>query len=71
MAIKRSTSADEPAMLTIVFGIGMVLLTYAIHLTIVGAITHSFWIDTVYLGGLLGGAYCAAFQQHLRQGQNR
>ena len=65
--MKRSTSADEPAMLTIVFGIGLVLFTYAIHLTIVGAITHSLWIDGVYLGGLLSGAYWAAFQRHPRQ----
>ena len=68
---RRSTSADEPAMLTIVFGIGLVLLTYAIHLTIVGAITHSFWIDGLYFGGLLGGAYWAAFQRHPRQWQDR
>lgn len=69
--MKRSTSADEPAMLTIVFGIGLVLLTYAIHLAIVGAITRSFWIDGLYLGGLLAGAYWAAFQQHPRRWQNR
>jgi 1-acyl-sn-glycerol-3-phosphate acyltransferase len=68
LAVRRSTSADEPAMLTIVFGIGLVLITYAIHLAIVGAITHSLWMDGVYLGGLLGGAYWAAFQQHPRRG---
>lgn len=71
IAMKRSTSADEPAMLTIMFGIGLVFLTYAVHLTIIGAITHSLWIDGVYLGGLLGGAYWAAFQRHPRQCQGR
>jgi len=71
IAIKRSSSADEPAMLTIVFGIGLVCLTYAIHLTIVSAITHSLWIAGAYLGVLLGGAYWAAFQRHPRQSQNR
>jgi 1-acyl-sn-glycerol-3-phosphate acyltransferase len=71
IALKRSTSADEPAMLTIIFGIGLVLLTYVAHLTIVDAITHSLWIDGVYLGGLLGGAYWAAFQRHPRQCQDR
>jgi 1-acyl-sn-glycerol-3-phosphate acyltransferase len=71
IALKRSTSADEPAMLTIMFGIGLVLLTYVAHLTIVDAITHSLWIDGVYLGGLLGGAYWAAFQRHPRQYQDR
>jgi 1-acyl-sn-glycerol-3-phosphate acyltransferase len=71
IAMKRSTSADEPAMLTMVFGIGLVLLTYAVHLTIVGVITHSLWIDGVYLVGLLGGAYWAAFQRHPRRCQYR
>jgi len=69
IAMKRSTSADEPAMLTIIFGIGLVFLTYAVHLTILSAITHSLWINGAYLGGLLGGAYWAAFQRHPRQCQ--
>jgi 1-acyl-sn-glycerol-3-phosphate acyltransferase len=67
LAVKRSTNADEPAMLTILFGIGLVLLTYIIHLTIVGALTHSIWISFIYLIGLLTGAYWAAFERHPRR----
>lgn len=67
IAVKRSTDADQPAMLTIMFGIGFVLLTYAIHLTILGALIHSFWISFLYLAGLLSGAYWAAFEQHPRR----
>ncbi len=67
MAVSRSTNADEPAMLTILFGIGLVLVTYIIHLTIVGALAHSVWIDLIYLVGLLTGAYWAAFEQHPRR----
>jgi 1-acyl-sn-glycerol-3-phosphate acyltransferase len=67
MAVRRSTNADEPAMLTILFGIGLVLVTYAVHLTIVGALGHSIWLDLVYLIGLLTGAYWAAFEQHPRR----
>ena len=67
MAVRRSTNADEPAMLTILFGIGLVLVTYVIHLTIVGALSHSIWIDFIYLMGLLTGAYWAAFEQHPRR----
>jgi 1-acyl-sn-glycerol-3-phosphate acyltransferase len=67
MAVKRSTDADQPAMLTIMFGIGFVLLTYAIHLTILGVLIHSFWISLLYLAGLLSGAYWAAFEQHPRR----
>ena len=67
IAVKRSTDADEPAMLTILFGIALVLLTYAIHLTIVGALAHSIWIAGIYLISLLAGAYWAAFEQHPRR----
>jgi 1-acyl-sn-glycerol-3-phosphate acyltransferase len=67
MAVRRSTNADEPAMLTILFGIGLVLLTYIIHLTVVGALTHSIWIGFIYLVGLLTGAYWAAFERHPRR----
>ena len=67
MAVKRSTDADEPAMFTIIFGVGLVLLTYVIHLTIVAMIVHSFLFDCLYLAGLLTGAYWAAFQQHPRR----
>jgi len=67
IAVKRSTDADQPAMLTIMFGIGFVLLTYAIHLTILGVLIHSFWISLLYLAGLLSGAYWGAFEQHPRR----
>jgi len=67
IAVKQSTDADQPAMLTIVFGIGFVLFTYAIHLAVVGMLVHSFWIGSLYLAGLLSGAYWAAFEQHPRR----
>lgn len=67
IALRRSTNADEPAMLTILFGIGLVLVTYAVHLTIVGALAHSVWVGGIYLIGLLIGAYWAAFEPHPRR----
>jgi 1-acyl-sn-glycerol-3-phosphate acyltransferase len=67
LAVKRSTNADEPAMFTIMFGVGLVLLTYVIHLIILGALVHSFLLDCLYLAGLLSGAYWAAFQRHPRR----
>lgn len=67
IAVKRSTDADQPAMLTIMFGIGFVLITYTIHLTVLGMLVHSFWIGCVYLATLLVGAYWAAFEQHPRR----
>ncbi len=67
IAVKRSIDADQPAMQTIMFGIGFVLVTYAVHLTILGLLIHSFWIGSLYLAGLLTGAYWAAFEQHPRR----
>jgi len=67
MAVRRSTDADQPAMFTIMFGIGLVLLTYVVHLAIVGMVVHSFLFDCLYLAGLLSGAYWAAFQRHPRR----
>jgi 1-acyl-sn-glycerol-3-phosphate acyltransferase len=67
IAVSRSTNADEPAMLTILFGVGLVLLTYVVQITVVGAIAHSIWIGSLYLLGLLAGAYWAAFKRHPRR----
>jgi 1-acyl-sn-glycerol-3-phosphate acyltransferase len=67
MAVSRSTNADEPAMLTILFGIGLVLSAYLVQLTVVGFIGHSIWISFGYLITLLAGAYWAAFERHPRR----
>ena len=67
VAVGRSTNADEPAMLTILFGIGLVLCAYLVQLIIVGALGHSIWIGLAYLVGLLAGAYWAAFERHPRR----
>jgi hypothetical protein len=51
-------------MLTIMFGIGLVLLTYFLQVTVVGVLVRSFWITSLYLVSLLVGAYWAAFEKH-------
>ena len=67
IAVRCSTDADQPAMLTITLGIGLVLLSYLIHLVIIGVLIHSFWISCLYLAGLLSSAYWAAFERHPRR----
>ena len=67
LAMRISTDADEPAMFTIVIGVGLVLVTYAIHLTLIGTLVHSFWIASLYLITLLAGAHWAAFEPHLKR----
>ncbi len=66
IALRISTDADQPAMFTIIIGLGLVLATYAIYLAVVGALTHSLWIPLLCLAALLLGAYWAAFEPHLR-----
>jgi 1-acyl-sn-glycerol-3-phosphate acyltransferase len=67
LAIQRSTNADEPAMLTIVFGIGLVLLTYIIQLALVSIFGRSLLLTSLYLVSLVAGAYWAAFEEHPRR----
>jgi hypothetical protein len=64
LALKKSRDADQPAMLTILFGLGLVLLTYVLQIVVVGALAHSLWVSTLYLASLLAGAYWAAFEKH-------
>jgi 1-acyl-sn-glycerol-3-phosphate acyltransferase len=66
MAIQRSNDADQPAMLTILFGLTFVTLTYAIQLAVVGLLLHSFAAALLYLVTLLCGAYWAALRQYDR-----
>lgn len=64
LALRQSRDADEPAMLTIMFGVGLVLLTYALQVAIVGVLAHSFLLSSAYLASLVSGAYWAAFEKH-------
>jgi hypothetical protein len=66
VAVRMSTDADQPAMFTIVIGLGLVLATYAIYFAVVGVLTHSIWVALVYLVAVLVGAYWAAFEPHLQ-----
>ena len=65
LAIRISKDADQPAMFTIVIGLGLVVATYAIQLAVVGTLAHSFWIAGLYLFTLLVGAHWAAFEPHI------
>lgn len=67
LATRISTEADQPAMFTIVIGIGLVLATYAIYLAVVGTLIHSFWITSLSLVALLLGAHWAAFEPHVKR----
>jgi hypothetical protein len=67
LALRQGGDADQPAMLTMLFGITLVLFTYVIQIAVVGVLLHSFWISCLYLASLLIGAYWAAFEKHPRR----
>lgn len=67
LALRKSRDADQPAMLTIMFGLGLVLLTYVFQVAVVGLLVRSTWVSAVYLVSLFGGAYWAAFENRPRR----
>lgn len=64
-ARKRSRNPDDPAMLTIIVGLILILISYIVQFAILVAV-FSFWFATVYLVTLPLGAYWAAFKDHHR-----
>lgn len=64
LAVARSQSADEPAMLTMLFGMGLVIGSYAIHVALIGLLTRSIVLSALYLATLVIGAYWTAFESH-------
>ncbi|MGH9421327.1 MAG: 1-acyl-sn-glycerol-3-phosphate acyltransferase, partial [Thermoanaerobaculia bacterium] len=60
LALKRSRSPDDPAMLTIIFALALILLSYAVQFAIVAALFRPLWA-ALYVATLPVGAYWAAY----------
>ena len=65
LAVKRSKNPDDPAMLTIVYALVFILLSYAVKFIIVATLLNPWWA-ALYVATLPLGAYWAAFGNHLR-----
>ena len=63
LALKRSRTPDEPAMLTIIFSLVLILASYAVQFAIVAILLNPWWA-TLYVATLPLGAYWAAFRNH-------
>jgi 1-acyl-sn-glycerol-3-phosphate acyltransferase len=63
LAVRRSKSPDEPAMLTIIFALVMILASYLVQFAIVAALLNPVWA-ALYVATLPFGAYWAAFRYH-------
>lgn len=63
LALKQSRTPDEPAMLTIVYSLLLILTSYAAQFAIVSALLNPWWA-VLYVATLPFGAYWAAFKNH-------
>ncbi|MEO5905051.1 MAG: lysophospholipid acyltransferase family protein [Gemmatimonadaceae bacterium] len=63
IALARSKNPDDPAMLTIIFGLVLILLSYAVQFAIVTALLNPWWA-ALYTASLPLGAYWAAYKSH-------
>ncbi len=62
-AVRRSHSPDDPAMLTIIFSLLLILGSYAAQFAIVAVLLGPWWA-TFFVATLPFGAYWAAFRHH-------
>jgi 1-acyl-sn-glycerol-3-phosphate acyltransferase len=65
LAVKRSRNPDDPAMLTIIFSLVLILASYVMQFTIVTILLNPWWA-ALYVATLPVGAYWAAFRNHPR-----
>lgn len=64
LALERSKSPDDPAMLTIIIALILILVSYAGQFAILVALANP-WIAAAYIATLPLGAYWAAYRNHL------
>lgn len=64
-ARKRGRNPDDPAMLTMIFGLILILISYVVQFSIL-AVLFGFWWAALYVATLPAGAYWAAFKNHHR-----
>jgi len=65
-AVARSRNPDDPAMLTIVFALVLILLSYAAQFVVVSFLLNPLWA-AIYVATLPLGAYWAAYSGHRDQ----
>lgn len=66
LAVSRSRNPDDPAMLTIVFALVLILLSYAAQFIVVSFLLNPLWA-AIYVATLPVGAYWAAYSGHRDQ----
>jgi 1-acyl-sn-glycerol-3-phosphate acyltransferase len=67
LAVRRSKSPDEPAMLTIIYALVLILGSYLLQFAVVTVLLNPWWA-ALYVATLPFGAYWAAFRYHPQAG---
>jgi 1-acyl-sn-glycerol-3-phosphate acyltransferase len=63
LAVRRSRTPDDPAMLTIIFALILILASYAVQFIVLALLLNPWWA-VLYVATLPLGAYWAAFKGH-------
>jgi 1-acyl-sn-glycerol-3-phosphate acyltransferase len=63
LALRRSKNPDDPAMLTIIFALVLILFSYAVQFAVIAILLRPLWA-TLYVATLPIGAYWAAYTNH-------
>lgn len=63
VAVSRSRNPDDPAMLTIIYALGLILLSYVVQFAIIAVLLNPWWA-ALYVISLAIGAYWAAHRSH-------
>ncbi len=66
VAVSRSRSPDDPAMLTIIFSLVLILASYIVQFLVIALLLSPLWA-TLFIATLPLSAYWAAFQAHSRR----
>lgn len=63
LAVARSKSPDDPAMLTIIFSLVLILVSYVVQFAAIAVLFGPWWA-TAFIASLASGAYWAAYVHH-------
>lgn len=65
IAVGRSRNPDDPAMLTIIYSLALILFSYSVQFTVIALLAGPLWA-TAFVATLALGAYWAAHKAHMQ-----
>ena len=65
IAVGRSRNPDDPAMLTIIYSLALILFSYSVQFTVIALLAGPLWA-MAFVATLALGAYWAAYKAHMQ-----